>query len=291
MNKPNLRHGFALLLKRNPDGSYKTQGDRAAMLVLIEKQLREGGYRHLTPQTMKFKHVQYLTERWQKEGLSAGTIKNRMGAVRWVFEKMGREHLIPKSNSDLGIPNRDNGGNENNKAKTLDAVKLASISSPYVQASLQLQAAFGLRREEAIKFSPSYAIQDGKLVLKGSWTKGGKAREIPIRTEQQKAVLAMVRNVAGQGSLIPRNRNFIQQLNVYKNACAKAGLCQNHGLRHEYAQARYLELTGWPSPKAGGLSSRELTPEQKAVDREARLTISKELGHEREAITVAYLGR
>ncbi|MBF4349224.1 integrase, partial [Vibrio anguillarum] len=26
-------------------------------------------------------------------------------------------------------------------------------------------------------------------------------------------------------------------------------------------------------------------------DREARLTISKELGHEREAITVAYLGR
>ncbi|WP_212576130.1 integrase domain-containing protein, partial [Vibrio cholerae] len=96
-------------------------------------------------------------------------------------------------------------------------------------ASLQLQAAFGLRREEAIKFSPSYAIQDGKLVLKGSWTKGGKAREIPIRTEQQKAVLAMVRNVAGQGSLIPRNRNFIQQLNVYKNACAKAGLCQNHG--------------------------------------------------------------
>ncbi|MBF4370531.1 integrase, partial [Vibrio anguillarum] len=64
-----------------------------------------------------------------------------------------------------------------------------------------------------------------------------------------------------------------------------------HGLRHEYAQARYLELTGWRSPKAGGLSSRELTPEQKAVDREARLTISKELGHEREAITVAYLGR
>uniref|UniRef100_UPI001169BF3B integrase domain-containing protein n=1 Tax=Vibrio cholerae TaxID=666 RepID=UPI001169BF3B len=123
------------------------------------------------------------------------------------LEKMGREHLIPKSNSDLGIPNRDNGATKNNKAKTLDAVKLASISSPYVQASLQLQAAFGLRREEAIKFSPSYAIQDGKLVLKG-WSKGGKTPGNPIRTEQQKTVLAVVRNVAGQGSSIPKKPQF-----------------------------------------------------------------------------------
>ncbi len=43
-----------------------------------------------------------------------------------------------------------------------------------------------------------------------------------------------------------------------------------------------------PAPAAGGPSSRLLTPEQKAVDREARLMISRELGQEREQVTAIY---
>ncbi|MBK2283763.1 integrase, partial [Francisella philomiragia] len=40
-----------------------------------------------------------------------------------------------------------------------------------------------------------------------------------------------------------------------------------------------------------GKTSRELTPEQKQKDYEARMIISQELGHGREEITVQYLGR
>ncbi|HNG81574.1 MAG TPA: hypothetical protein PLW24_19030, partial [Burkholderiaceae bacterium] len=54
---------------------------------------------------------------------------------------------------------------------------------------------------------------------------------------------------------------------------------------------RYRELTGWPAPAAGGPRSRDLTPSQREADREARLTISEELGHEREQITAVYLGQ
>lgn len=64
-----------------------------------------------------------------------------------------------------------------------------------------------------------------------------------------------------------------------------------HGLRHAYAQERYLALTGWPSPAAGGPASATLIAEQKALDRAARLEISQELGHIREQITTVYLGR
>lgn len=39
-----------------------------------------------------------------------------------------------------------------------------------------------------------------------------------------------------------------------------------YGLRRTYAQTRYETLTGWKSPKAGGLSGKELTPEQKIKD-------------------------
>jgi hypothetical protein len=46
--------------------------------------------------------------------------------------------------------------------------------------SLRLQAAFGLRREESIKFRPDYADRSDHIILKGSWTKGGRERAIPI---------------------------------------------------------------------------------------------------------------
>ena len=64
-----------------------------------------------------------------------------------------------------------------------------------------------------------------------------------------------------------------------------------HGLRHAYAQDRYKELTGWLCPAAAGPVARELTPEQRERDREIRLTISRELGHEREAVVGIYLGK
>jgi hypothetical protein len=50
-------------------------------------------------------------------------------------------------------------------------------------------------------------------------------------------------------------------------------------------------LTGWKPPHAGGPKRKELTPEQLAIDREARLIVSAELGHAREEITAVYLGR
>jgi hypothetical protein len=60
---------------------------------------------------------------------------------------------------------------------------------------------------------------------------------------------------------------------------------------HNYAQTRYAELTGWKAPAAGGPTSKQLSADQKVIDRQARLTISRELGHEREQITAVYLGR
>ena len=118
--------------------------------------------------------------------------------------------------------------------------------------SLELQQAFGLRREEAIKFIPSYADRGDHIQLKPSWTKGGKARTIPVRTEAQRQVLDRAHQLAGKGSLIPSTKNYRQQLRIYEAETARAGLSKMHGLRHAYAQTRYEELTGWKSPAAGG---------------------------------------
>jgi hypothetical protein len=89
-----------------------------------------------------------------------------------------------RSNAHYGIPERNPSGN-GSKAKTVDATDLDKVRDPHVRISLELQRAFGLRREEAIKFSPGYADKGDYLLLKASWTKGGKARTIPVRTPEQ----------------------------------------------------------------------------------------------------------
>ena len=295
VSKDSLAYRLKGLMSRNKDGSFSTQANRAHILVQAAKQLKEGGFRNMIPESIKPKHVEYLLGKWTEQELSAGTIKNRMAHVRWWAEKVGKSSMLPKSNTgmnasiDLNIEQRSLVATVS-KARELDAEKLAQIKDKYVKLSLKLQREFGLRREEAIKFTPSYAVQGDKLQLKASWTKGGRAREIPIRTQAQRALIAEVNACVVRGALIPANRNYIKQVNVYKAETQKVGMDFNHGLRHCYAQARYLELTGWKCPGEGGLSRAEMTREQREVDKEARLTVSRELGHTREQITNSYLG-
>ena len=285
-----LNYQLKQLCRRNRDGSYTTQRDRERNLTLIADQLHALGFFRMTAHSLKAKHVEALTRRWLKEDLNAGTIKNRMSALRWWAEKVDLRHVIAASNDHYGIPERVLVSNVS-KARQVDGEQLARVEDPYVRMSLELQQAFGLRREEAIKFQPRFADRGNKVVLKDSWTKGGKAREITIRTPAQREVLDRVHRLAGQGSLIPAERSFIEQRRRYERQTVAAGLSKMHGLRHAYAQARYRELTGWASPVAGGPPSSTLTRAQRERDRDARLTISLELGHERLQILSVYIGR
>lgn len=285
-----LDHQLKQLCQRNRDGSYATQRNRERLLSLIADQLHMLGFRGMGVRSLRPKHVEALVSHWQRTSLSVGTIKNRMSALRWWAEKTGRQNVIARGNDHYGIPERAFVNTES-KAREVDGAALGQIRDAHVRISLELQQAFGLRREEAIKLQPAYADHGDRLVLKDSWTKGGKAREVPIRTEVQRAVLDRAHELAGHGSLIPADRNYRQQLRVYERQTANAGLSKLHGLRHAYAQTRFLELTGWKAPAAGGPTTSVLTAEQRAIDRTARLVISQELGHEREQITTVYLGR
>lgn len=284
-----LTFGLRKLCQRNRDGSHATQSDRVRMLTLFARQLREAGFRQLPVTSLKGKHVDVLLQRWQAERLSAGTLKNRLAHLRWWAERIGKAGVIPKDNLELGIPERRFVTNEN-KAKQLDG-GLDRVTDPHVRMSLLLQQAFGLRREESIKFQPSHADRGDQIAIKGSWAKGGRARLIRITTPEQRDILDQAHQLARTGSLIPAQRTYIQQRDIYDGQCKAAGLSNMHGLRHNYAQARYEALTGWKSPAVGGPSSRLLTSEQRVQDTIARQIVSRELGHERAQITAVYIGR
>lgn len=284
-----LTYTLRQLCQRNRDGSHATQADRTRSLTLVARQLREAGFRQMKASSLKGKHVQALLDRWQGEGLSSGTIKNRLSHLRWWAEKVGKTGILPADNTQLGVAERRYVTNIS-KARKLDT-GLEHVTDAHVRVSLQLQATFGLRREEAIKFQPSYADRGDHITLKGSWTKGGRERIVPITTSEQREVLQAAHRLAGSGSLIPAHRTYIQQRHVYDGQCKAAGLSHTHGLRHQYAQSRYETLAGRQPPAAGGLSTKLLTPAQRVQDALARQTISRELGHERAQVTATYLGR
>jgi len=278
------------LCQRNRDGSYATRADRERILALVANQLQDMGFRRMHATSLKPKHVEALVARWHAERIAPATFKNRMAQLRWLAEKTGKQGVVARTNEEYGIPDRVYVTNVS-KAVELDAKNLERITDPYTAFSLRLQSAFGLRREESIKFQPWWADRGDKIVLKPSWAKGKRTREIPVRTTEQRQLLEDARRSTGKGSLIPKDMTYVEQLQRFKAQCDAAGIHHVHGHRHHYAQARYQELTGWACPAQGGPTSKQLTPEQKTIDHQARLVISSELGHSRPQVVSIYVGR
>jgi len=169
-----LNHQLKQLCRHNREGSFGTQNRRERELTLIANQLHGIGFRGMNSHSLKPKHVEGLVGHWLEKEVAAGTIKNRMAAVRWWARKVYRQNVVARSNDHYGIRNRRIITNIS-KAKSVLEANLAKVRDEHVRMSLELQQAFGLRREEAIKFVPTYADQGDHLVLKPCWTKGGKA--------------------------------------------------------------------------------------------------------------------
>ena len=280
-----LNYDLKRLQAARDDGSHGTRAARSYALAQIADTLHDLGFKGLRATGLRGKHVVALVKEWKRQGRSIGTMKNRTAHVRWWAARIGRPAVVP-SNGVLGIANREYVTNED-KSAVLEPDKLALVKDAHVVMALRLEAEFGLRREEAIKFTPS---RGDRVRLKGSTTKGGRTREAPVRNAAQRRLLDEAGNLVGSGALIPPDRNYRQQLKVYESQTREAGLYRMHGLRHRYAQTRYEELTGWKAPAAGGPSQRSLTGARRRIDTAARRTIAEELGHSRSGVVGVYCG-
>lgn len=290
-----LEYQFNQLCNKFREGSHATQANRKAMLKMFAEQLGKLGYnvKTMKPSDLKGRHVNKLLDLWRKDGVSSGTIKNRMTAIRWWADKVGNTGAV-KDNDTYGIEKRIYVTNRD-KSVSLKDLDLSQIDENIAQ-SLRLQDAFGLRREESMKFQPEFAL-DGQTIenakyirLKDSWTKGGRPRTVPITNDKQRQELrnAYAAAVKNGGSMIPKEKSYKTHLASFERVTHALGVGQTHGLRHGYAQTRYRELMGFDCPAVGG--SRLLSADEINKDKEIRMLISEELGHSRINITSVYLG-
>lgn len=283
----NLAYDLKNIVKSDRTGSRQTQADRARMLQACARDLKQAGFRLPSARSLKPKHIERLVQNWKGQGLKAGVIKNRMATLRYWAKKVNKASVVHRSNDVYGIERRST--SDVNKAQRLNLDKVDKLPCERMQLATRMCAAFGLRIEEALKFSPRLADKGDKIALKPSWTKGGRYREIPVHSERHRELLNEVAATVGDGSLIPDNKNYIEHRKAFEYQTLKAGMTNLHGLRHNYAQYRYKQITGVACPKAGGKPQSAMTAAELQADKDARLTIAEELGHSRIDVTKAYL--
>jgi integrase len=282
-----LQRSIDQILQSSRVGSFETQDTRKKILRLFAGDLVKLGYGLRNIKGLQSKHIIAVVKSWIGD-VQSSTLKNRMAALRFLCKCINKPSII-KSNDEMGIGKRKYLSTEN---KALHNPDFSKISNPYLYASLQLQRVFGIRREEALKIKPHMADKGQHLELFPSWCKGGRGRTITIRTEEQRYWLEQAKVCAGKfgNSLIPENKKYKEQRDIYDKQTQRAGLKNLHGLRHAYAQNLYKEMTGWDAPIAGGPKLRQLTREQKKIDHQARMILSEHLGHSRKFVTSNYLG-
>lgn len=247
------------------------------------------------------KHIVRLTALWEQDQRSASTMANKVTVLRRFGTWIGKPDLCPALPDLLSDPNR---AKRHYSALTSKAISARNIDpemlfqdmdkhSLVTGLQLRLQLAFGLRVQETVMFKP-FASDRGKELFVMDGTKGGKARLIPITTPEQRRLIDEAKVMASanaKGILSDSPKRKLQQsVWRYYYLCKKIGLtqkdlgCTSHGLRHEFANNVYRDITGTESPVNGG----QRLPAH--IDHAAQLEVSQVLGHARRSITSAYLG-
>lgn len=298
--------------KQTKNTSGKTHKDRNNVLHSFVRTLKDDfGLKKL--ENLKFRHVEHQVEKWKSEGLTSGTLQNRVAHLRWLADQYGKNPMIPKSNADLGISKRTV---DYNTDKGWTPTKSTMEKLPEAQQHhVNLMRHFGLRFEEAAKFKPEENLNGNRIdIIYG--TKGDREREIHL-DDKHRGETRSFELIDKQMKIINDLKEYLKQSGVeslskeydkYKNfenstrhhyklaGMTKAGGGTPHGLRHQYAQDRYKELTEKDSPAQLEKSVRSeirasMTKDDWKLHKEALIKISNELGHDRPYVTLNYIGK
>ena len=98
-----LNFDLLRLLGGDRRGSHGTRRRRRYVLAQAAETLHRLGYRSLRARGFKGRHIEALAEEWRRQGLSDGTMRNRMAHLRWLAGKIGKAGIVHKDNASYGI--------------------------------------------------------------------------------------------------------------------------------------------------------------------------------------------
>lgn len=281
----NLLSQAEKLYRHNRQGSFKT---KERYFEAYKRFLHfVGDVYHLQKlQSISGKHLSSYIDYMQDKGYSASTIKTDLAAIRFWHDQIPNAKYVLPTNNEFILERRKFGGVDRTwsmgefnrmisecwKAKRLD-----------YEGCIVIARYAGLRLHEVLRIDTAIArkaLKDGFLTIKG---KGGKIREVPIN---ESIIIILNKALAitplGYKLFVPKNKQTHIAIAELQNFIASKRKCicddgsnRNltfHGLRHTFAAEQYQNYI-----------ARGYTETQ------AKLKVSKLLGHEREDVTRIYL--
>ena len=252
----------------------------------------------------KFKNVEDRHFRayaeYLKENNAATTIQTDLSGIRYFHERSGSKNKLSE-NDQLGLPKRAVG--KEDRSWTPEEISKARVVAREmgrvdVEISLDLVPTFGLRIEELCRLKVEQlmrAKENDQLIVQG---KGKKVRPIPVDEDQMKIIKKYLDCAKASGRypgdyLISSSEkngvlNEKRSLQNWMTFHRKKFMDENradmkeegkkarhetiswHGLRHNYAQRRFEEVS-------------KVSPEK------AKKVVSHDLGHGRDTVTPIYL--
>lgn len=284
--------------------SIETRSDRRQVIRLAFAQLWEMGNRVQRVKALGDRHVRLLVGRWDKEGVSATTLRTRLSFLSTFSGWIGKPGMV-KAPTDYCEKERvrRTTATQVNKSWEANGVDPDEIIAKALELDerlalyLTLQRVFSLRAKESMELRPLHCVVDsGRILEVFEGTKGGKRRSIEIDTEAKRQAIAWATDVAKRtrnGRLRWPNKTFKQaQAYLYALVRRNLGISRKdvgvtlHGLRHGGLQGEYRRETGLPTPIEGGAAG--------LIDREthhaASLKVSRVAGHARPEACGSYYG-
>lgn len=275
----------------------------------------------ITEQHMKA-YAAHLKDKCEEDRMKPSTAQERISRINSVLHAGSKgnntAHLDPVRGG--GLPTKSGIATEY-KGVPADQHKAAMAAfSKIGQGQIAVMREIGLRAQESLKFNAGKALAQ---IEKGSdkiritdGTKGGRPRWVHLsnnpetREKQVEAIkklasalkeakagtaLRVAQKVAGKG-VAGAHKTAVNAM--YK---VRPEGYRFHGERHYYANRSYFEKVGVMTPVQMGVTRGEQLKavmekhgcrleEAKRLDAAARLEIARDLGHNRVAITRAYLG-
>ena len=178
---------------------------------------------------------------------------NHASAMRLMCRMIGKSEVVP-SNRELGC-SRTVANRTKNADVRLDVNKSTEVRehlSDNNKIAYDMARHFGLRQKETL-LSRKTVERDGMDYLIVEGAKGGRPRQVPITTKEQREVLA--RNEAYRathgGKLIDEDKNLEQGIRQLQNELAAAGADRSsranmHTLRREWIIERCQQILAAP---------------------------------------------
>ena len=308
--KSHVRHELALIFRQHLSNcsvrfkrkiiSSSTEDKRKTVILGFFSDLFRLKFNIESVHGLKQKHLKAVFEHLEEMGQSPATIQNKISIMRQFCEWIGKNGMVSSSHEYVKNPLSVKRTMVVQEDKSWEGhgidvdAKLAEIreDDKHVAGRLMLCYTFGLRIRESVMLNV-YKSDDGNVLVVMNGTKGGRARYVQIDHEWQRKALDEIKTMVNKrtGKLMSRE-TVKQALSRTYYIMTKHGLTlantgvSAHGLRHQYMQERFKEMTGIEAPiKGGNLASIERTLFNHSTGK-----LMERAGHSRLSIGSSYYG-